>query len=126
MFENASRKKFRFSSKRGELSVEDLWTLPLIELNEIAKGLYHELSQEEVTFLKPATKNNQETAQKFDLVKYIIGTRMKEMDEASQEAAIAQQRQQIMGLIAQKEMEALASKSVEELRGLLQQEECSS
>ena len=123
MFENASRKKFRFSSKRGELSVEDLWTLPLIELNEIAKGLYHELSQEEVTFLKPATKNNQETAQKFDLVKYIIGTRMKEMDEASQEAAIAQQRQQIMGLIAQKEMEALASKSVEELRGLLQQEE---
>ena len=123
MFENASRKKFRFFSKRGELSVEDLWTLPLIELNEIAKGLYHELSQEEVTFLKPATKNNQETAQKFDLVKYIIGTRMKEMDEASQEAAIAQQRQQIMGLIAQKEMEALASKSVEELRGLLQQEE---
>ena len=123
MFENASRKKFRFSSKRGELSVEDLWTLPLIELNEIAKGLYHEVSQEEVTFLKPATKNNQETAQKFDLVKYIIGTRMKEMDEASQEAAIAQQRQQIMGLIAQKEMEALASKSVEELRGLLQQEE---
>ena len=121
MFENASRKKFRFSSKRGELSVEDLWTLPLIELNEIAKGLYHEVSQEEVTFLKPATKNNQETAQKFDLVKYIIGTRMKEMDEASQEAAIAQQRQQIMGLIAQKEMEALASKSVEELRGLLQQ-----
>ena len=123
MFENASRKKFRFSSKRGELSVEDLWTLPLIELNEIAKGLYREISQEEVTFLKPATKNNQETAQKFDLVKYIIGTRMKEMDKASQEAAIAQQRQQIMGLIAQKEMEALASKSVEELRGLLQQEE---
>ena len=119
MFENASRKKFRFSSKRGELSVEDLWTLPLIELNEIAKGLY--LLQEEVTFLKPAY--DQETTQKFDLVKYIIETRMKEMDEASQEAAIAQQRQQIMGLIAQKEMEALASKSVEELRGLLQQEE---
>ena len=119
MFENASRKKFRFTSKRGELSVEDLWTLPLIELNEIAKGLYREISQEEVTFLKPATKDNQETTQKFDLAKYIIETRMKEADEASQEAAIAQQRQRIMGLIARKEEESLAGKSIEELRELL-------
>ena len=88
-------------------------------LNEIAKDLYRKISQEEVTFLKPATQNNQEVTQKFDLVKYIIDTRMKEADEASQAEAIAQQRQQIMGLIARKEEEALAGKSIEELRELL-------
>ena len=39
MFANASAMKVRFESSRGSVSVEDLWDLPLTELDRMYRAL---------------------------------------------------------------------------------------
>ena len=116
MFENASRKKFRFQTKRGMLSTEDLWDIPLIELDAVARALTHLKADVEISFISPERHNNDELNQKLQIVVHIINTRMKEQDDRQQEAARLAERQRIMAVIDRKENQARESLSLEELR----------
>ena len=126
LFELASRKKFRFESVKGLLSAEDLWDLPLTSntgkanLDDIAKNLYNLVKSgaEQISFVNPATKNNTDDQARLEIIKYIIGVRVAERDAAKDAAVRAEKKQQIMGLIAQKETEQLGATSLEELRKL--------
>lgn len=127
LFELASRKKFRFESVKGLLSAEDLWDLPLTSntgkanLDDIAKGLNYlvKSGKEEVSFVNPTTSGaNTSDQARFDIVKYVIGVRVAERDAAKDASVRAEKKQQIMGLIAQKETEQLGATSLEELRKL--------
>lgn len=116
MFENASRKKFRFQTKRGMLSTEDLWDIPLIELDGVARALTRQKADAEISFISPERHNNDELDQKLQIVVHIIGVRMKEHDDRQQEAARAAERQRILSIIDRKENEALEGLTLEELR----------
>ena len=56
MFEKASRMKLRFNTQRGVLSVEDLWDLPLIQLDNIAIALNKKLQESKTESEKKAKR----------------------------------------------------------------------
>lgn len=128
MFERAAREKIRFNTVKGKLTVEDLFELPLVtegdrlSLDQIAVGLFQQLKDEGTTsFVLKDQCANPQLQLKFDIVKHIIEVRLAEKETAEKAAELKQRKQQIMALISQKENEALASSSIEELRGMLDQ-----
>ena len=93
IFEIASRKKLRFDSKRGKLTVEELWDLDLESIDAIAVELNNKIkSTETVSFVSP-NKSAAGTLDKvkFDIVIHIIETRQGELD-ARRERVINQER----------------------------------
>jgi hypothetical protein len=129
MFEQASRLKIRYETPLGMLSVEDLWELPLTNrsgrgtsLDSIAMEL-HRASRDaaEVTsFVDPLIENKTagRLALRFEIVKYIIGVRVRERDELKAAADRREKKQRVLELIARKEEGELGEKSIEELRAL--------
>lgn len=133
MFAFATKKKIRFETSKGLLSVEDLWDLPLTSdngrpnLDDVAKGIYKAMKEgEEISFVKSNAASNAAfnvLKTKFDIVKYIIDVKLAEAEAAKKAKETKARNQRILGLIAQKEDEALASKSKEELLAMLAESE---
>lgn len=133
MFAFATRKKFRFDTCKGQVTVEDLWDLPLTatngrpNLDDIAKELYKKMKDEnEMSFVKPTSQINKEfniIKAKFDIVKHIIDVKLAEAEAVKKAKEIKARNQRILEIIAQKEDEALASKSKEELLAMLAESE---
>lgn len=127
MFTKANRLKLRFNSPAGQISVEDLWDLPLISktskpnLDDIAKDLFQQLRVTAVaSFVVKENKENETLQLKFDIVKHIIDTRLAENDIALQAGIRKEKKQQLLAIIAQKENEELAGSSKEELRKMME------
>ena len=129
LFEKASRKQFRFDSPQGQLTVEDLWELPLTSnkagranLDDIAKELSKQVKAQGETesFVNKTTKKDQVMEDKFELVKYIIGILLAEKEVADTLKANKEKKQQILALIADKQNEAMAGKSIEELTAMVE------
>lgn len=120
LFEKATRLKLRFPSSKGELSVEQLWELPLtstngFNLDAVAKAVNATVKAEsEESFVKPASTSNNLPTLRLDVVKHIIAVKLAEADNATKAAAKRQERQQLL--------EALAAAKQNELAGLTQEE----
>lgn len=116
MFKEASRIKLRFTSRKGDLTVEDLWDLPLTELNTIAKGLSQDLKDsKEENFLEEKTAEDLETKLGFDIVLDIIKTKQAVNKKKREAVDRKEKKEKIMALISEKKDEGLKQKSVEEL-----------
>jgi hypothetical protein len=116
MFDKATRTKLRFQTDRGQLCVEDVWDLNLTALNALAKSLNRKLKQDqEEDFL--STKNEADATDKlrFDIVVAILEVKKAEKVEKEQSADKKAKREMILGVLAQKQNEAIQGKSVEEL-----------
>jgi hypothetical protein len=124
MFEKASREKFRFETNKGNLTVEDLWDLPLTSrsgpsLDNIAQSLHKKMKDnEEVSFVVKSTKPKNSYEDKFNVVKHIIDIRLAEHDAALTAKANKDRKNRILELIAKKKDEADMGKSIEELTAL--------
>lgn len=117
MFEQASRLKLRFKTPKGILTTEDVWDLTLEQLDQLAKNLNKDLKeQSEESFIKTKTSANKELELKFEIVKHIITVRMTEAEKIKERAEKRKKKQHLLELIAQKENEALSSKSLDDLR----------
>ena len=127
LFEQASRLKLRFDSAQGPISAEDLWDLPLqtiranrASLDAIAIDLNRQLKDAgTVSFVDDAPAGSDELKAKFDIVLRVIEVRKAENKAEDLRRANVEKKQQILSIIASKENEALASKSVDELRELV-------
>lgn len=126
MFEKASRMKIRFNTDKGQLSVEDLWDLPLtsakqVSLDQIARDINRELREtSELSFVLEKTKENELAELKFSVVKHIIDVRLAER-KAKEDRAINQEKvRQIDEILRAKEADDLKGKSVEELKQMRQ------
>jgi hypothetical protein len=121
MFQKAARKKLRFESPQGLLSVEDLWDLPLqsgkANLDDIAKALFRRVKDQDNVSFVVKSKTQDDTLQlKFDIVKYIIDVRLAEAEVADTAKINKEKKQQILAIIAAKENESLMGTSLDELR----------
>ena len=127
MFEKATRQQLRFTTKKGLLSVEDLWTLPLkasfnaqVDLDEVAKTVHQELkTSEEISFVAPVTASNTAAQLKMDIVKHIIAVKLAEKAVSEKAKETKEKKQKILEAIARKQDEALVNSSVEDLQRML-------
>ena len=122
MFDKATRMKLRFESNKGLLSVEQVWDLSLTALNEMAKSLSRQVKAaetDEEDFIGTKSNVDSELQLRFDVVKHIIGVKLKERDDSRDAAERKANNQVILELIQRKKQQELESKSVEELEALL-------
>lgn len=123
MFEVATRKKIRFSSCRGELSLEDLWDVPLrsrdkFNLDAVAKTISQELkTYDEESFVETRKTVAQTKAElQLDIVKYVIETKLNEEESAKNRAETKKELDKLKDLLAKKEDEALMDLTTKQIK----------
>ena len=128
MFELASRINLRFPSTRGNLLPSDLWNLPLkskvkanVTLDTLAQAEDQKIreSQVSVSFVdqnqsKQSTEMK-ESMLRLDILKHIIGVRLKEQKEEDAKRANKAEIQELASLIDDKKKEAKKGLTLEEL-----------
>lgn len=121
MFEIASRKKLRVKTSIGELTVEQLWDLPLtstrgVNLDDIAIKLSQEITKQQLSFVSDnAKKEDADLKVLFDIVIHIIEVRKNEVKAAQEKASNLSMLKMLKELRAEKQTESLKSLSQEEL-----------
>jgi len=121
IFELASRNKTRFAYK-GQLSVEDLWDLSVQELDRIFKGLNAKLTVcKEESLLGPKGTENTELDIQVAIVRRVVEVKLTEAAARELEAEKKIKRQKILSILADKQDGALASKSEEDLKKMLEE-----
>jgi hypothetical protein len=120
MYKLASQNKLRVSTNRGALSVEQLWDLPLTELDTLAVSLEtaYKVSGKK-SFLVAKSKKDKILKLQFDIVLDILSTKVEAAEVAKDAAGIKEHNQKIMGLIAKKQDDELGELSTSELKKLL-------
>lgn len=122
MFEKTAREKFRFPSVRGELTVENLFDLPLqaksgFDLDSVAKELNAMLKQMgEESFVSTNTPGRTLVEEKLEIVKHIIKTRLDENAAKQNAAKRASEIEKLESLLERKNDEALLSLTPEQIK----------
>ena len=126
MFEKASRIRLRFQSQAGQLTVEDLWDLPLTSnsgkanLDTMAVSLDLQLKDSNGTSFVHKKANGSPLLQlKFDIVKHIIDVRLAEQETATAARNKSEQKQKLLGLIAERQDADLRTKPLDELNAMV-------
>ena len=121
IFEVAVRNKFRFPYK-GTISVEDLWDLSVQQLDNIFKTLKsQEKKAQEESLLDTLTPEDEILVTKIEIIKYIVNVKLAEAQQAERARELHDQRQKILGILAEKQDEDLRNKTTDELRAMLEQ-----
>ena len=97
MFEKASRLQLRFHH-RGLCSVEDLWVLPLEDLDHIFKALNAERkAQTEESLLDVRSPEDEITDLRIAIVKHIVKVRLEEQKAREELAERAAEKRKTIG-----------------------------
>ena len=119
IFEKAVKGKYRFPHK-GQISVEDLYDLPLGALDTVFKALNTEVKKtDEESLLQTKSAEDDILATKIEIVKYIFNEKLEEKKNQQESAERKEKKQKIMQIIATKQDEALRNASVEDLQKML-------
>lgn len=130
IYKKASKKKIRFNTNRGVLSVEMLWDLPKEEIRELvikareaAKKSSGQVSDAELSFLDAPKAKATDDELRFEILKDIYLTKKNAEEKALKKAEIKANNKKVLELIARKQDEALEKKSIKELEKMLESEE---
>lgn len=121
IYRAASQQKLRIQTKRGLLSVEQLWDLPLDELDALAVSLEQEHKESgKKSFLAKKSEKDKIAKLKFDIVLDVLTTKVEEAQAASDAKDKKEHNEKILRLIMEKKDEALKGKSIKQLEEMLQ------
>lgn len=119
IFEVATRNKMRFPYK-GQISVEDMWDLPLTALDGIYKALNKQAkAAQEESLLETKSKEDKALEIQIAIVKHIVSVKQQEAADKIAENERKEKKQRIMALMAKKDDEAMEAMSREELQKML-------
>ena len=123
IFEQATRRAIRFESAKGDLSVEQLWDLPLqsrnqFDLDTVAKTVNRQLNAvtEESFFSVRENPAKETLSLKLEIVKHIISVKLQEAEEARNRANKASEKEKLLRLLDEKQNEALRALTPEEIQ----------
>lgn len=119
--------KWRFETKRGALSLEEVYALPLkgnngVNLDEVAKAIYAQIPKDDtvVSFVDDVKTVRATIAEaQLEIVKDRIAQLQSAARAHREEVARAQEVALYRGLLAKKQQEALENLSADELRARL-------
>jgi hypothetical protein len=121
-FEYATRTKIRFTSVRGDITVEQLWDVPLrsrdgLDLNAIAKAAnkaWKDISEESFVETSRTPEHTRlETA--LAVVKYVIETKLAEEMLAKRRLENKIEREKLLEILAEKQVGKLSELSEKDL-----------
>lgn len=119
-YKKAAFEGTRIQTPKGLLSVEQLCTLSIAELDALAVSLEAEHNQSaKKSFVVKSTAKSKEAKFKFDLVLDILNTKVEMKENADQTAADREHNKKILALIADKQDESLKGKSIKQLEAML-------
>lgn len=119
LFETAVRRKYRFPLN-GQLTVEDIWDIPLESLDRIFKTLNAQRKQvAEESLLAAKSREDEDLINKIEIVKHIVATKVAEKEARDAARARKEQKQKIMSIIDEKKDKALRDMTTEQLEALL-------
>jgi hypothetical protein len=123
IFEYGTRGKLRFSSVKGDLSIEQLWDVPLrsrdeFNLNAVAQTANKALkAATEESFVETArTALHGRLEATLEIVKYVIGIRLAEEEAAKKRAENKAEREKLLAILAEKQAGELSELSKKELQ----------
>jgi hypothetical protein len=131
IFERATRLKARFASPQGQLSVEDLWDLPLTSatgkanLNDIAVRLHNQIKDAgEVSFV-PTAATKLSVGQKLqqlmlDVVKHVIAIKLADAEEVARARAKQEEKGRLLEALSAAEAREVGAKSSAEIRAMIE------
>ena len=115
LFEIATRNRYRFNYK-GVMTVEDLWSLRVEDLDAIFKMLNRQKkTADEDSLLATKSAEDQDLANKIDIVRYIVSVKLAEAAERVSAAEKKAQRDKIMEIMAKKKDKALEDMGIDDL-----------
>lgn len=123
VFEYATRTKLRFASTKGDLTVEQLWDVPLrstdgFNLDAIARAAnkaFKDATEESfvATTKTPAATRLEMT---LDVVKSIIATKLADEERAKKRAENKAEKEKLLRILAEKQDGKLSDLSEKELQ----------
>lgn len=121
LFEIATRNRYRFNYK-GVMTVEDLWSLRVEDLDAIFKMLNRQKkTADEDSLLATKSAEDQDLANKIDIVRYIVSVKLAEAAERVSAAEKKAQCDKIMEIVAKKKDKALEDMGIEDLMKKLEE-----
>lgn len=119
LFEIATRNRYRFNYK-GVMTVEDLWSLGVKDLDAIFKTLNRQKkADDEDSLLATKSAADTELANKIELVKYIVSVKLAEAEDRKNAAEKKEQRDKILAIMAKKQDAKLENMDMAELEAEL-------
>ena len=119
LFEIATRNRYRFNYK-GVMTVEDLWSLRVEDLDAIFKALNRQKkTADEDSLLATKSAEDTELANKIELVKYIVSVKLAEAADRVSAAEKKAQRDKILEIVAKKQDAKLENMDMAELEAEL-------
>ena len=127
IFQKASKKKLRFNSNVGVLTVEDLWDLHLDALDDMAIAYKNELSgSANDSFIKKRVRPDPTLQLQLEICKAVIEARIEQQERNEKAAARRAKNEKIKEIIFNKENEELMETSKDELYAMLEEDEAES
>jgi hypothetical protein len=123
LFKIAVKNKYRFIDK-GVQTVEDLWDLSVEELDKIYKTLKTKQKGEaEESLLATTSKEDKELNNKIEIIKTIVADKLSDKEKSIKAAERRAKNRRILEIMADKQEDELKSKSLDELKAMLESDD---
>lgn len=129
LYKKAAQVKLRIQTCKGLLSVEDVWSLSLANLDSSIRSLAplvkkYQTDNSDLDFLSSNSDTKSEETSllelSFEILKDVYITKKEEANAKAKARETKEFNQKIMSLIAEKQENSLKDKSVEELMAMIQ------